>query len=55
MPWNPALYLVNAGPRLRPALDLLQRASSLSSVEVKSVLDLGCGPGNLTNFLLEVV
>jgi len=46
--WDPKQYLKFAGPRLRPALDLL------AQIEVRAagtVYDLGCGPGNLTHFL----
>ena len=45
MAWDPAQYLKFAGPRLRPALDLLQR------IDVKApdvVYDLGAGAGNVT-------
>eukprot|EP01031_Cornospumella_fuschlensis_P007284 gene7284-9029_t len=49
MSWSSAQYLKFHGPRLRPALDLLQRAVSLTPdpLAVRSVLDLGCGPGNI--------
>ena len=60
--WNPALYLKNAGPRLKPALDLLNRsvvmletgAKPRAAADVRRVLDLGCGPGNITPFLRQV-
>lgn len=60
--WNPALYLKNAGPRLKPALDLLNRtvvmfeggATPMQAKNAQRVLDLGCGPGNITPFLKEV-
>jgi trans-aconitate 2-methyltransferase len=47
-----------AGPRLRPALDLLNQTIKVVSInqnpnEVKKILDLGCGPGNITQFLFE--
>jgi trans-aconitate 2-methyltransferase len=48
MAWDPAQYLKFAGPRLRPAIDLLQR------VDVESpgaVYDLGAGAGNVTRLL----
>jgi trans-aconitate 2-methyltransferase len=48
MAWDPAQYLNFAGPRLRPAIDLLQR------VDVESpgaVYDLGAGVGNVTRLL----
>jgi trans-aconitate 2-methyltransferase len=46
--WDPQQYLKFAGPRLRPALDLLGR---VGVEDAASVYDLGCGPGNLTEFL----
>ena len=46
--WNPSKYLEFAGPRLRPALDLLGRVS-LDAPGV--VYDLGCGAGNVTRLL----
>jgi trans-aconitate 2-methyltransferase len=55
MSWNPTQYLKFHGARLRPALDLLQRSVALfpEPMQVKSVLDMGCGPGNITPFLSE--
>lgn len=55
MVWNPAQYLKFQGPRLRPALDLLQSATGMFHEvnAVKSVLDLGCGPGNITPYLCQ--
>lgn len=48
MAWDPAQYLKFAGPRLRPALDLLQRID----IEAPSVVyDLGAGAGNVTRLL----
>lgn len=46
--WDPQQYLKFAGPRLRPALDLLGR---IDVDDPRTVYDLGCGPGNLTQFL----
>jgi trans-aconitate 2-methyltransferase len=46
--WDPAKYLEFAGPRLRPALDLLAQVP-LQSPAV--VYDLGCGAGNVTRLL----
>lgn len=48
MSWDPAQYLKFAGPRLRPALDLLARVE-LDSPDL--VYDLGCGAGNVTALL----
>ena len=48
MAWDPAQYLKFAGPRLRPALDLLQRID----IETPgSVYDLGAGAGNVTRLI----
>src|SRR3954466_14770196 len=48
MAWDPAQYLKFAGPRLRPALDLLQRVD----IEAPgSVYDLGAGAGNVTRLI----
>jgi trans-aconitate 2-methyltransferase len=46
--WDPQQYLKFAGPRLRPALDLLAR---IDVADAATIYDLGCGPGNLTQFL----
>ena len=48
MAWDPAQYLKFAGPRLRPALDLLQR---IDSDNPALVYDLGAGAGNVTRLL----
>ncbi|HEX3952132.1 MAG TPA: methyltransferase domain-containing protein, partial [Stellaceae bacterium] len=48
MAWDPGQYLKFAGPRLRPALDLLQRID----YEAPSlVYDLGAGAGNVTQLI----
>jgi trans-aconitate 2-methyltransferase len=48
MAWDPAQYLKFAGPRLRPALDLLQRID----VEAPDIVyDLGAGAGNVTRLI----
>jgi len=50
MAWDPAQYLKFAGPRLRPALDLLQRIDKAAPA---AVYDLGAGAGNVTRFIAE--
>ena len=49
--WDPGQYLQFREARLRPALDLLARI--LPAVPPGLVVDLGCGPGNLTSRLAE--
>ena len=48
MAWDPAQYLKFAGPRLRPALDLLQRIDKEAPA---TVYDLGAGAGNVTRLI----
>lgn len=48
MTWNPDTYLQFAGPRTRPAAELLARVPVESPARV---VDLGCGPGNSTALL----
>jgi trans-aconitate 2-methyltransferase len=48
MPWSPERYLTYADERGRPFLDLLTRVPAQAP---RSVVDLGCGPGNLTTLL----
>jgi len=48
--WDPALYLRYGGERSRPFFDLLARVGA----ELPSyVVDMGCGPGQLTAMLAE--
>jgi trans-aconitate 2-methyltransferase len=47
--WDPELYLRHADERGRPFLDLLARVD----VTPYSIVDLGCGPGQLTPVLKE--
>jgi trans-aconitate 2-methyltransferase len=53
--WNPQQYLKFQGPRIQPAIDLLSKSSLMSGdpTLVRSVLDLGCGSGNITRLLLQ--
>jgi trans-aconitate 2-methyltransferase len=46
--WDPERYLVYADHRGRPYLDLLAR---IAARDPRRVVDLGCGPGNLTALL----
>jgi trans-aconitate 2-methyltransferase len=48
--WDPNSYLTYADERGRPFLDLLARVGARAPSEV---VDLGCGPGNLTGLLAE--
>jgi trans-aconitate 2-methyltransferase len=48
MAWDPAQYLKFAGPRLRPALDLLQR---IDAEAPSCVYDIGAGAGNVTRLI----
>jgi trans-aconitate 2-methyltransferase len=47
--WDPSQYLKFAGERLRPALDLLAR---IPVEGPGTVVDLGCGAGNLAPMIL---
>ena len=48
--WNPAQYLKFDEERTRPCRDI---ASRIQLHEPKRVIDLGCGPGNSTQVLVE--
>jgi trans-aconitate 2-methyltransferase len=48
--WDPERYLAYAGERARPFVDLLAR---VGATEADRVVDLGCGPGNLTGLLAQ--
>lgn len=48
MNWDPQQYARFAGQRLRPALDLIAR---IPIEHPRSVVDLGCGTGNVTQVL----
>jgi trans-aconitate 2-methyltransferase len=46
--WEPDVYLAFADHRARPFFDLLAR---VGAEQPRGVVDLGCGPGNLTEVL----
>jgi len=48
--WNPDVYLAFADHRGRPFFDLLSRVGAETP---RRVVDLGCGPGNLTASLAQ--
>lgn len=48
--WSAAQYQRYSGPRSRPFFDLL---AAVEATDPASVVDLGCGPGNLTATLAE--
>src|ERR1700754_1417917 len=48
--WDPDRYLAYADERGRPFLDLIARIDAESP---RHVVDLGCGPGNLTGLLAQ--
>jgi trans-aconitate 2-methyltransferase len=48
--WDAGQYLRYGGERARPFIDLIAR---IGAAAPSSVMDLGCGPGNLTALLTE--
>ncbi|MCI0686999.1 MAG: trans-aconitate 2-methyltransferase [Sporichthyaceae bacterium] len=48
--WDPSQYLKYADERGRPFVELLDR---IGATDPRDVVDLGCGPGNLTELLLR--
>ncbi len=48
--WDPDRYLAYADERARPFVDLVGR---IAATDPRRVVDLGCGPGNLTRMLAE--
>jgi len=49
--WNPDLYLKFRNERTQPAIDLINKIKI--SFPPKSILDIGCGPGNSSQALLQ--
>lgn len=50
MKWDPAKYTEFSDYRGRPYKDLL---GQLTEIEPKNIVDLGCGPGNMTRLLAQ--
>lgn len=50
MKWDPSKYTEFADHRGRPYLDLMDRVQNLAP---KKIVDLGCGPGNMTKLLAQ--
>jgi trans-aconitate 2-methyltransferase len=48
--WDPTQYMRFSNERLRPALDLL---AQVALEDAAQVIDLGCGPGNVTAILKQ--
>lgn len=48
--WDPQRYLTYADERGRAFVELVQR---IGAHDPRTVVDLGCGPGNLTNLLAD--
>lgn len=46
--WQPDLYLKFKNERTQPSVDLVSR---IDHIQAKSIIDIGCGPGNSTQIL----
>ena len=53
MTWDPKQYLRFVDERSRPFFELVGRILTDRDDEIRSVVDLGCGPGNLTSTLAQ--
>lgn len=51
--WDPDVYLAFAAYRARPFHDLVDRVGVLLPCEPTSIVDLGCGPGQLSSVLRD--
>ena len=49
--WNPDLYLKFRNERTQPSVDLISKINI--GFQPKSILDIGCGPGNSSQALLQ--
>lgn len=49
--WDPDVYLAFASYRARPFHDLVARVARLLDREPRTIVDLGCGPGQLSTVL----
>lgn len=49
--WNPEKYLLFQKQRTQPAIDLANRVRDCAP---RTIVDIGCGPGNSTAVLREV-
>lgn len=48
--WNPDLYMQFGSERTQPSIDLIDR---INLVKPKTIIDIGCGPGNSTQVLVN--
>lgn len=48
--WNPELYLKYGKERIQPTIDLVSR---IQFENPASIIDIGCGPGNSTQILVQ--
>jgi trans-aconitate 2-methyltransferase len=48
--WNPELYLKFDKERTQPSIDLVSR---IDFINPRKIIDIGCGPGNSTQILLQ--